>query len=61
VRIAGSALGSENAFHGSLKVLSNSGGTSVFDNEIASDLTVKGNAAPLIDTPNTVEGKLKIQ
>jgi hypothetical protein len=33
----------------------------VTGNEIASALTVKGNAAPVIDTPNAVEGKSKVQ
>jgi hypothetical protein len=61
VTVQGEGLADPNVFHGSLKVLSNTGGTTVSGNEIASSLTVKGNAAPVIDTPNVVEGKSKVQ
>ncbi len=61
VTVEGEALVDENVFHASLKVIGNGGGTTVADNEVHSALTVKGNAAPVIDTPNAVEGKSKIQ
>jgi hypothetical protein len=61
VTVQGEGLGEPNVFHGSLKVISNTGGVIVSDNEVASALTVKGNAAPVIDTPNVVEGKSKVQ
>jgi hypothetical protein len=61
VRIEGRALVEENAFHGSLKVSGNGGGTTVVDNLIDGSLTVKGNTAPVTDMPNTVEGKAKLQ
>ncbi len=61
VMIEGQALIEENVFHGSLKVMAGSGGTTVANNEVHGSLTVKGNATPVIDTPNIVEGKSKIQ
>jgi hypothetical protein len=50
-----------NVFYAALKVLSNEGGTTVTNNKIAGELIVKGNTGTVIDTPNTVEGKSKIQ
>jgi hypothetical protein len=61
VTVQGEGLGEPNVFHGSLKVISNTGGVTISDNEVASALTVKGNAAPVIDAPNVVEGKSKVQ
>jgi acetyl esterase/lipase len=51
----------ENDFSASLKVLNNEGGTTVINNKIAGELVVKGNTGTVIDTPNAVEGKSKIQ
>jgi hypothetical protein len=61
VTIEGTALVEENMFHGNLSVMSNSGGTTVRNNTVAGSLTVKGNSGTVIDTPNTVEGKSKLQ
>jgi hypothetical protein len=51
----------ENVFSASLKVIKNEGGTTVIDNKIAGELVVKGNTGTVLDTPNEVEGKSKIQ
>jgi hypothetical protein len=51
----------ENVFFSALKVLSNAGGTTVIKNTIAGELIVKGNTGTVVDTPNEVEGKVKIQ
>jgi hypothetical protein len=51
----------ENVFFAALKVLNNEGGTTVINNKIAGELIVKGNTGTVIDTPNEVEGKSKIQ
>jgi hypothetical protein len=51
----------ENVFSASLKVIGNEGGTTVIDNKIAGELIVKANTGTVVDTPNTVEGKSKIQ
>jgi hypothetical protein len=51
----------ENMFHGKLSVTSNSGGTTVRNNNVAGSLTVMGNSGTVIDAPNTVEGKSKLQ
>jgi lysophospholipase L1-like esterase len=48
-------------FDAALKVLNNEGGTTVTNNKIAGELIVKGNTGTVIDTPNEVEGKSKIQ
>ena len=40
-------------------VLDNGGGTTVTNNTIGTNLSVLGNAAPVLDTPNTVAGKRK--
>jgi hypothetical protein len=61
VTIEGEPMLDENVFHGSLKVTGNTGGTTVLGNEIASSLTVKANGDPVIDKPNVVEGKSKVQ
>jgi hypothetical protein len=61
VSIAGVALSGENEFHGALTVSTNSGGTTITNNAVAGSLTVKGNLAPVVDTPNSVEGKSKLQ
>jgi hypothetical protein len=50
-----------NVFYAALKVLNNEGGTTVIDNKVAGELIVKGNTGTVVDTPNTVEGKSKIQ
>ena len=36
-------------------------GTTVINNKIAGELVVKGNTGTVVDTPNEVEGKSKIQ
>ncbi len=61
VTIEGSALVEENMFHGNLMVSSNSGGVTVRNNSIAGSLTVKGNSGTVVDSPNAVEGKSKLQ
>ncbi len=61
VTIEGQGLTGENVFHGALKVTGNDGGTTVANNEVHSSLTVKDNAEPVVDSPNTVEGKSKLQ
>jgi hypothetical protein len=48
-------------FHGSLKVKGNTAGTTVIDNTVAGALTVTGNSGTVIDTPNEVEGRAKLQ
>jgi hypothetical protein len=61
VTVEGTAMVEENMFHGSLLVQSNSGGTTVRNNTVSGSLTVKGNSGTVIDTPNAVEGKSKLQ
>jgi len=61
VTIEGSALVEENMFHGNLNVSSNSGGVTVRNNNVAGSLTVKGNSGTVVDSPNAVEGKSKLQ
>ena len=61
VTIEGTALVEENMFHGNLMVSSNSGGATVRNNSVAGSLTVKGNTGTVIDSPNAVEGKSKLQ
>jgi hypothetical protein len=62
VTVEGESVASPNLFHGALKVMSNTGGgTSVVENEVDGNLTVTGNSAPVVDTPNGVEGKSKLQ
>lgn len=61
VTIEGETLTDGNAIGGALKVLDNSGGTTVTDNQVTGALTVKGNAAPVVDKPNVVYGKSKVQ
>lgn len=50
-----------NDLESAAKVLSNEGGTTVKSNTIGGSLTVKGNTGTVIDTPNEVEGKSKVQ
>jgi hypothetical protein len=50
-----------NDLESAAKVLSNEGGTTVKSNTIGGSLTVKGNTGTVIDAPNEVEGKSKIQ
>jgi hypothetical protein len=61
VTVEGTALVEENMFHGNLSVASNSGGATVRNNTVSGSLTVKANTGTVIDTPNTVEGKSKLQ
>jgi hypothetical protein len=61
VTIEGQALVDENVFHSSLKVTHNAGATTVTDNEIHSSLTVTGNGLPVLDTPNAVDGRARLQ
>jgi hypothetical protein len=61
VTIEGQSLLDAGVFHGSLKVTGNSGGTTVADDEVAGSLTVLGNTTPVVDAPNAVEGKTKVQ
>jgi hypothetical protein len=61
VTVEGESLVNGNVFHGTLKVMNDTGATTVTDNEVLGSLTVKGNAPPVIDTPNVVEGKSKVQ
>jgi len=51
----------ENAFHGALSVTNNASGTTVTNNTIAGSLTVKGNTGSVVDVPNEVEGRSKLQ
>ena len=50
-----------NAFGSNLKVQGNAGGTTVANNTVAAGLTVTGNTGAVVDTPNEVEGKSKLQ
>jgi hypothetical protein len=50
-----------NAFGSNLKVQNNAGGTTVANNTVAAGLTVTGNTGAVVDTPNEVEGKSKLQ
>jgi hypothetical protein len=61
VTIEGTAMVEENMFHGSLAVSSNAGGTTVRNNAVNGSLTVKGNSGTVIDSPNSVEGRSKLQ
>jgi hypothetical protein len=51
----------QNELSAALKVLNNQGGTTVENNAVAGSLTVTGNSGSVIDMPNEVEGKSKIQ
>ncbi len=51
----------KNAFLSSLKVLKNEGGANVINNTVAGELVVTGNTGTVVDKPNTVEGKSKLQ
>ena len=42
-------------------MINNDGGTTVINNKVAGELVVKGNTGTVVDTPNEVEGKSKIQ
>ena len=48
-------------FHASVKVTDNAAGTTVTDNTVAGALTVKGNTGTVVDRPNEVEGRAKLQ
>jgi hypothetical protein len=48
-------------FHASVKVTNNAAGTTVTNNSVAGSLTVKGNTGTVVDHPNEVEGKSKLQ
>jgi hypothetical protein len=64
VAVKGSTAGvwiDGNVFHSSLKVTGNDGGTTVTNNKVAGALTVTGNEAPVLDKPNEVTGKSKLQ
>jgi|GEM_PF-123951 len=64
VTIKGNTAGvlvDENVFHGALKVTGNEGGTTVTNNTVAGSLTVTGNSGTVVDGPNEVEGKSKLQ
>jgi hypothetical protein len=61
--VKGNAAGvliDENAFHASVKVTGNAGAT-VTNNTIAGSLTVTGNSGAVVDRPNEVEGRAKLQ
>jgi len=49
------------SFHASLRVISNASGATVVGNTIAGTLTVSGNTGTVIDSPNEVEGRSKLQ
>ena len=61
VTVEGESLVDGNVFHGALKVMNDTSSTTVTNNEVLGSLTIKGNAAPTLDTPNVVEGKSKVQ
>ena len=50
-----------NAFGSSLSVLNNGGGTTVINNKVAASLSVNGNTGSVVDKPNEVGGKSKLQ
>jgi hypothetical protein len=50
-----------NAFGSSLSALNNAGGTTVTNNKVTGGLTVKGNTGSVVDKPNEVGGKSKLQ
>ena len=50
-----------NTVAGSLTVTGNAGGTTVIINSISKDLTITGNTGTVVDKPNTVKGKSKLQ
>ncbi len=50
-----------NTFHGALKVIDNAGGATVINNAVAGALTVTGNSGTVVDEPNEVEGRSKLQ
>jgi hypothetical protein len=51
----------KDAFLASLKVQNNAGGTTVVENTVGGELVVTGNSGTVVDKPNTVEGKSKLQ
>jgi hypothetical protein len=51
----------DGVFAGSLKVTGNSSGATVTGNGVAGNLTVTGNTGAVVDHPNEVEGKAKLQ
>ena len=64
VTVKGNALGvriDEDAFAGALSVTGNADGTSVTNNTVAGALTVQHNTGTVLDHPNEVEGKAKLQ
>jgi hypothetical protein len=50
-----------NSYGTSLLVTANKGGTTVTNNHVGTTLTVTGNEAPVVDRPNTVGGRSKLQ
>jgi hypothetical protein len=50
-----------NTFSSALKVTNNASGVTVINNGVAGNLTVTGNTGTVIDKPNEVEGKSKLQ
>jgi X-Pro dipeptidyl-peptidase (S15 family) len=50
-----------NVFDSSLTVTGNAGGTIVTNNTVAKSLTVTGNSGSVLDEPNEVKGKSKLQ
>ncbi|HTA33173.1 MAG TPA: hypothetical protein VK721_07090 [Solirubrobacteraceae bacterium] len=50
-----------NGFGASLKVTGNAGGTYVTNNTIAGGLTVQSNTGTVVDRPNAVTGRSKLQ
>jgi hypothetical protein len=50
-----------NKVGGAVKVANNAGGATVTGNTIAKNLTVSGNSGTVVDAPNTVGGKSKLQ
>jgi hypothetical protein len=51
----------QNAFLSTLKVIKNAGGATVINNTIAGELLIWQNTGTVVDSPNTVEGKAKVQ
>jgi hypothetical protein len=56
-----STLFRQNSAASSVKVLGNADGATVIENQVAGTLTVTGNSGTVLDTPNEVEGKSKLQ
>lgn len=50
-----------NTIAGALRVTGGSGGTTVTNNKVSKGLTVTGNSGEVLDSPNTVGGKSKVQ